>query len=159
MPSFKVDGMEDFINLCLKTDRTLDRVIGKSIYPGGKHMANAIKLSINSIKTNTEVDHKRKKTGPTEAQKEGLIESFGIAKMHAGSNGFNVKLGFDGYNSVITKKYPKGQPNAMIARSINIGTSFMRPQPFMDITVARESEETVRIIGEQFEKEMLKIWK
>ena len=30
----------------------------------------------------------------------------------------NVKLGFDGYNGMKTKKYPKGQPNVLLARSI-----------------------------------------
>ena len=46
-------------------------------------------------------------------------------------HGLNTKIGFDGYNDVKTKKYPNGQPNMMIARSINAGTSFRRPYPFV----------------------------
>lgn len=159
MPSFKVDGMDEFVNLCLKTDRTLTRVIGKSIYPAGKHMGNAIKKSLKNIKEDSGSHRHGLRKGPTSAQKKALIESYGIAKMHAGSNGYNVKIGFDGYNGIVTKKYPKGQPNAMIARSVNSGTSFMEAQPFMDATVAKETDATVEIIKDRFENEMQKLWK
>ena len=47
-------------------------------------------------------------------------------------NGYiNVKLGFDGYNSVKTKKYPKGQPNALIARVTESGSSYRTKTPFI----------------------------
>lgn len=152
--------MDEFIDLCIKTDRTLTSVIGNSIYPAGKHMGNAIKRSILDIEVDDGSHHeKRLMKGPSSKQYKGLIESFGIAKMHAGNNGYNVKCGFDGYNSIVTEKYPKGQPNAMIARAVNKGTSFMVAQPFMDNTVAKESARTVEIIKENFEKRMEKIWK
>ena len=160
MPTFKVEGMDDFIDLCIKTDRTLTSVIGKSIYPAGKHMGNAIKQSILEIEVDDGSHHeKRLRRGPSSKQYRGLIESFGIAKMHAGNNGYNVKCGFDGYNSVVTPKYPKGQPNAMIARSVNKGTSSMVAQPFMDNTVSREEIRTIEIIRENFEQQMERIWK
>lgn len=161
MPTFKVEGMDDFIDLCIKTDRTLTSVIGKSIYPAGKHMGNAIKKSILDIEVDDGSHHTphQLKKGPSSKQYKGLIESFGIAKMHAGNNGYNVKCGFDGYNEIKTKKYPKGQPNAMIARSVNKGTSFMVAQPFMDNTVSRETVKTIEIIRENFEKQMERIWK
>ena len=51
-------------------------------------------------------------------------------------NGFlNVKLGFEGYNSQVTTKYPGGQPNSLIARSVNAGTSFRQRIPFIDNAV------------------------
>lgn len=159
MPTFKVEGMEDFVNLCIKTDRTLTRVIGKSIYPAGKHMGNAIKKSILDLEVDDSPHHHGLRRGPSSRQYRGLIESFGIAKMHAGNNGYNVKCGFDGYNDIITKKYPKGQPNVMIARSVNKGTSFMVAQPFMDTTVSRETAKTIEIIRENFENQMEKLWK
>lgn len=159
MPTFKVEGMDDFIDLCIKTDRTLTSVIGKSIYPAGEHMGNAVKTALRGVRTDDYKDHSIMKVGPTKKQLDALIESFGIAKMHAGNNGYNVKIGFDGYNDVVTKKYPKGQPNAMIARSVNKGTSFMVAQPFMDRTVRAEESKTVDIIKENFEKQMERIWK
>ena len=44
----------------------------------------------------------------------------------------HVKLGFDGYNKQRTKKYPKGQPNSVIARSINSGSTWRKKNPFID---------------------------
>ena len=45
---------------------------------------------------------------------------------------YNVAVGFHGYNSQSTEKYANGQPNAMIARSVNSGTYFRQKNPFFD---------------------------
>ena len=42
-----------------------------------------------------------------------------------------MKIGFDGYNQLTTKRWPQGQPNSMVARSVESGTSWMKKQPFM----------------------------
>lgn len=151
-------GMEDFINLCIFTDRQLSKVIGRSIHPGAKIMGNAIKRSINGIIVDDTNDHKHKRRGPTKAQKDALIESFGIAAIKRTRYGWNVKAGWDGYNGIVTKKYPKGQPNAMIARSVNTGTSFMYPQHFLDNAVKGAEATTVQAIADQFDIELDKIW-
>lgn len=69
--------------------------------------------------------------GPTSYQKEGLYRSVGIAKARYDGTFYNVKIGFDGYNHLQTKRWPQGQPNSLIARSIESGTSWMVKQPFM----------------------------
>lgn len=38
---------------------------------------------------------------------------------------YNVKIGFDGYNNIRSKRWPQGQPNQMVARAIESGTSWM----------------------------------
>ena len=75
--------------------------------------------------------------GISEEQKQGLINGFGIAPMQNDNGYLHVKLGFDGYNSVKTKNYPNGQPNSVIARSVNSGTSFRQRIPFVDNAVSR----------------------
>lgn len=82
----------------------------------------------------------------------------GIARIRENSTGWNVKVGFDGYNKIVTKRWPKGQPNAMIARSINSGTSFMIKYPFMDQTVRANEARVVDRIEEEFSKELEKVW-
>ena len=68
----------------------------------------------------------------------------------------NVKMGFDGYNSVTTPKYPTGQPNVMVARMFNSGTSSMSKQAFFDQTVnasrAAAKNTAVQKIEQGFEK-------
>lgn len=159
MASFESTTMEEFINLCQITDRRLKSVIGRSIHPAAKYMADRIKESISSIPIDDIKGHKKKRQGLSSAQVAGLVESMGIARIRENATGWNVKVGFDGYNTRLTsKRYPKGQPNAMIARSINSGTSFMIKYPFMDMTVKANEQVTVEKIEEQFSKELEKVW-
>lgn len=156
---FEVDGMDDFIQLCVYTDKQLDRTVGRAVYPAAKYLANAVKQAINELDTD-DTHGNGMKLGPTTEQKIGLQKSFGIAKLRRVHHGVNVKLGFDGYNDVHRGKWANtGQPNAMIARTVNRGTSFMRAQPFMDRTVAREAQATIDILDKQFNEEIAKLWK
>lgn len=156
---FEVDGMDDFIQICVYTDKQLDRTIGRAVYPAAKYLANEVKQAINELDTD-DTHSKGMRLGPTTAQKVGLQKSFGIARLRRKHNGYNVKLGFDGYNDVRTGKWAdKGQPNAMIARTVNRGTSWMRSQPFMDRTVAREASTVIEILDKQFNEELAKLWK
>lgn len=166
MAEFTNEGMQEFIDLCIFTDRQLERVIGRSIYPGGKLVANAVKKAIEGIHTDDHLfkfaaEHDRMRAGPTKREKAWIAKSFGIAEIRRNVHGWNVKLGFDGYSDIRTTN-PRIKmgvlPNALIARSVNSGTSFMAAQPFMDITVRQNTKACEKVIEEQFDKEIAKIW-
>ena len=46
---FEVDGMEDFIQLCVYTDKQLDKTIGRAVYPAAQYLANQVKSAINDL--------------------------------------------------------------------------------------------------------------
>lgn len=94
--------------------------IKAAVYEGAAIVATNISSNIERlpIRKSGEV------RGVTKKQKEGLKEGFGISPMRNDDGFVHVKLGFDGYNEQRSKKYPDGQPNAMIARSIEGGTSW-----------------------------------
>ena len=71
----------------------------------------------------------------------------------------NVKIGFDGYNYVKTKTWPKGQPNAMVARSIESGTSWMSKQPFMRKAESSSKSRCEQAMADTINKELTKIVK
>ena len=48
---FEVDGMDDFIQICVYTDKQLDRTIGRAVYPAAKYLANEVKQAINELDT------------------------------------------------------------------------------------------------------------
>lgn len=124
-------------------------------------MGGAIKRAVDSLPvmvTTTNFSHRLRQRELYPLQKQGLQDSLGIARMKATPSGLDVKLGFDGYNDIKTKKYPKGQPNMMIARSVNIGTTWLRPTYFMDRTVTANEAKVNKVIEEQFYVEMQKIW-
>lgn len=162
MAHMGVEGMEEFIELLIQTDKQTERMCGRSIYPGAKIISNAVKSALKSVRTDDSYHRFARrygrKHGITTKQLQGLIESMGIAKIKHRAGTYDVKLGFDGYNDIISTKWPKGQPNAMIARSLNKGTSFLQAQPFMDTTVEQKRQAVEEAIRNQFDKELEKIW-
>lgn len=163
MASFKCEGMEEFIETCIFTEKSLDGIVGRSIYPGAKIMGDAIKAATAGIPVDDTLfrfsaQYGRLRRGITSRQKKALIESMGIAEIKKNWFGYNVKIGWDGYNDIVTERWKDGQPNAMIARSLNSGTSFLQKYPFVDVTVNAYANPTVQAISEQFDKELDKIW-
>lgn len=158
MASWKSEGIEEFVNLCIFTDRQLSNLIKRSIFPGAKIMGNAVGEVVRNLPTDDTSHHHGKRRSITSRQKEGLVESYGIAKVRERRWGWNVKIGFDGYNDIVSKRWPKGQPNAMVARSLNSGTSFLQKNPFMDMTVAANEAATVEAIEKEFDKRLDRLW-
>ena len=65
-------------------------------------------------------------------QWKDLAEGLGIAKPDVDHQGnTNTKVGFKGYGSHPTKKYPKGVPNALLARAVESGSSVRKKTPFV----------------------------
>lgn len=130
-------------------------VIGPAIYSGANIVADEINASISSLATSEDPAQ-----GTLNAiQRKGLHDGLGIAKMRNDEGFYNVKIGWDGYNGIKTKKYPKGQPNQMIARSIERGTSFMKANPFVKRAVSRSRARAVKAMKETADKEIEKIMK
>lgn len=164
MARFAVQGVEEYAMKLHKLGSGSQEIAGKAIYAAADIVANQIKSNIEALPTVLEADNvkayrKGEKSGISKRQKDGLKESFGIASMKLDNNGFyNVKLGFDGYNNVKTRKYPKGQPNQMIARTIESGATYMDKHPFIrpavNATRKKALEEMQRIIDEATEKVM-----
>lgn len=136
MATLEFKGLDEYVKQLNDIQAHTEEYCGKAIYKGADVVADAVKSAIRALPTDNRTYVKDgMKSGPSKGQKAGLINSFGIAKMRQDGTFYNVKLGFDGYNSIKTKAWPKGQPNAMIARSVESGTSFMKPNRFMSRAV------------------------
>lgn len=138
MANIQMKGLDEYTKALSKLElNTRDKVCGKAVYAGTKVVADAVKSAILSIPTDEAWGTSSNPTsGPQMRQKQGLYHSLGIAKMRNDNGFLNVKIGFAGYNEIKTRRWPQGQPNAMVARSIERGTSFMRATPFVKKTVA-----------------------
>ena len=95
----------------------------------------------------------------TTLQKEGLLDSLGIAPFRDEINNINTRIGFDGYNQVKTNKYPNGQPNVLIARSLEVGTSYLPKHPFIKPAVAAAKSQLDRIATTTCDREIAKLTK
>lgn len=133
MGKIEVKGLEEVSSMLEALSADAEAIIKMGIYDGAGVIARAVAESIDALPMDSgpiTSSHPIMR-GPTEAQKAGLKESFGISKMRQEGDLINVSIGFDGYNSVKTRKYPQGQPNQLIARSIESGTSYMQKTPFV----------------------------
>ena len=145
MAKFQFEGIDEYIAQLEKIYGDTEEIIGAAIYQGAGIVMKSVVSAIENIQTDDRFGTEENKTiGPTTYQKEGLRRSIGIARLRNDGGFYNVKIGFDGYNGIKTKRWPQGQPNAMVARSVESGTSWMQKQPFM-----RKAESSSRVKCEQ----------
>ena len=79
-----------------------------------------------------------------------LAASLGIAKMQETADGYNVKIGFSGYDS-------KGVPNLLKARVMESGSSKQKKRPFMRPAVNATKKAAVEKMGEVIDEEIARI--
>lgn len=146
MATFQFGGIDNYIKQLNKLQQsTKDGMVGKTVYAGAAVVADSVRRAIQALPVG---DGRAQGGGLVDTvtlpQKAGLLDGFGISRMKDDDGFVNVKLGFDGYNSTRTEKYPRGQPNALIARSVNSGTTFRKKTKFVDKAVnsARKAAET-----------------
>lgn len=159
--TFQFAGLDEYVKKLYNLSSFSFSMIGEAIYKGADVVANETKTALQ----NMEVDD-RKKLQKGEMlrsintyQKNGLIKSFGIAKLRNDSGFYNVKTGFDGYNGLITDRWPIGQPNIMIARALESGTSYMKRNPVISKATNRAKKQCEEAMKKSFEENIEKIMK
>ena len=160
-------GLDRYITALESLQRMSPHICGMAVYEGAKVIADAVAHNADSLPV---VQARRVKSGDpvlggvTQSQKEGLLSSekgggLGISKMRNDGGFYNVKLGYHGYNSTKTEKYPNGQPNVMIARSLERGTSFRQKIPFISRAVSSKRATAERKMAQVVDEETAKIMK
>lgn len=159
MATWDFKGVDELVKKYQSIASGSDELIGKAIYEGANVAMKAFVAAIEGLKTDDRYGTPENPLqGPSTYQKEGLLRSVGIAPMRWDGDFCNVKIGFDGYNGIKTKRWPSGQPNQLVARAVESGTSFMRKQPFSR-KAARNSkraceEAMARVVDREIEKKM-----
>ena len=155
------NGEEYALKLSQLANQRLTEVCGAGIYDAAELVADAIRQELESVPTDEGWGTEKTQTiGPRAVQKEALLNTLGVAEMQTDENGFlNVKIGFDGYNHVTTKRWPNGQPNQMIARAIESGTSWMRKNRFVSRAVNKTRKRAIEVMRKRVETEIEKIMK
>lgn len=160
----KLKGFDDYLLLLRKLDANVVDVTNKALYEGTKIMADALKGNIQSLTAVNELENlkayrKKGKMQLSEKQKQGLLNSMGVAPFINEGTFITSSVGFDGYNEIKTKKYPKGQPNLLIARILESGSSYMDKTPFIRKTINRNRKTVEEEMRKVYEEEIEKIMK
>lgn len=159
MARIKFRGLEEYELRISRLGKETERIAGESIYEGAGIVANAINANIQALPIVKGYGTATKPLpgGVTATQKAGLIEGFGISTMQNDGGYLNVKLGFDGYNRTRTERYPQGQPNQLVARGVESGTSWKQAHPFVKSAVAKSRKQAEKVMADKLDEEIKKI--
>lgn len=151
--------LEEYLQELQKLEKNSPEIIGKAVYNMADIVADEVKKGIESLPAVPDAEglkaYQAKESPPlTYSQKKGLLDSFGITRMQEDDGYYHVKLGFDGYNNVKTKTYPKGQPNVLIARVTESGSSIKEKHPFIRPAVRRARKRALLKAQEIIEEEI-----
>lgn len=148
-------GMDNYLSTLSDLSYQSSDMIGKAIYEGASIVADAIKQNIETIPVDERSSGQL--NGLKSIQIAGLKHGFGISRKRDDNGYINVKAGFDGYNNLKTKKYPGGQPNAMIARTIESGNSFTQKHPFVAPAVRSSKDRAEARMAEVIDQEISRV--
>ena len=133
--------------------------IGKTVYVGAEVVIDAMVSELRALPVDNRVVKKGEKIkGINYKQKAGLLKGFGVARMQERNDFYNVKLGFAGYNDMKTNKYPGGQPNSVIARSVVAGTTFRQKNDFVGRAIRKSEADANQKMIETWDKYLDALW-
>lgn len=160
MANVKLFGFDELEKTIDKVSIEFLKIQGESIYEGAKIVADAVKEEIHALPVD-ERNHPKDGMlhGVKKLQKIGLEHGLGIAPLQNGRGFENVKIGFDGYNLIKTKSNPKGQPNVMIARAVESGTSFSEKIPFVRNALKKARNQAKKKMIKSFDEAIGKLLK
>lgn len=144
---FTFEGLDIYAEDLAKIGRDLPKMMNTALYDGAKVLADEVQKEIDTLRELEPI------------QRQGLHDGMGVAKFWTENSQTVTRIGFDGYNKKITKRWPRGQPNAMIARSVIRGTSWMRPNRFTNRAAKNVRRKCVEVMAARFDSECAKYTK
>ena len=159
MARLRFKGLTEYELKLSRLEKLTEEIAGRAIYEGAGIIADEIRKGIDSIPVVKGYGTASSPLpgGVTAVQKEGLRKGLGITPLEDDMGFYNVKIGFDGYNRTRTKEYPEGQPNQLVARGVESGTSWKQKHPFIRPAVTRSRARAERKMQERLDYEMKKI--
>lgn len=149
MAKMEFSGCTEIIEMLSKVGEKADKAASAALYEGAKVTADALREAIEGLPTESfhplPGAHNNGDTASplrvlTPDDKADLAASIGITKFEHSSDGVSTSISIgEGYSRHPSKKYPRGIPLPLIARSIESGSSARSKKPFVRPT-ARKSE-------------------
>lgn len=153
MATFQFEGINAYASQISSLIEKSEGMIKRAVYDGAAVVMAAVVSEISALPV---IENRYRSTslpmrGVTATQKAGLLAGVGLAKMKNESGFINTKLGFNGYNGVRDGKYPNGQPNALIARAVNSGSSVRVKIPFINRAVKAAKAQAEAAMSARFD--------
>ena len=162
MAKIEMRGMDAYLSELRKLGENTTPVCKAAVYAGAKVVADEMKRATQALDRVTDAEamaayRERRPTKISVSQKNGLVKSLGIAPIMDKYGVVSTKIGFDGYNDVKTERWPNGQPNALIARACESGSSAMLKQPFVRPAIQRKKDTALEAMKQAADRELEKL--
>lgn len=162
MARLKISGLEEYSQK-LQALKNTDAIIKPALYDGAGILYDAVKSEIETLPTD-EIWRYPSGSYPApkgikEKQKEGLREGLGISRMENKGGTVNTRIGFSGYNNLQTKRFPGGEPNALVARELVLGTSRIPRNDFVKRAIRKAKPAAKAAMVKKAEEQIEKLMK
>ena len=105
-----------------------EKIAKVALYDGVRAMADAL---VDAIEALPDASGPRPYAGLLPEDKEDMIEGLGVASFDSNGDVIDTHITIDGYARRTEKHYPNGVPLAMLARSLESGSSVRKKHPFV----------------------------
>lgn len=158
--TLKVEGMDNITAELAKAENAAPGIAAAALYEGAGVIADEISRGARGVRTSPfSYAAGGRQRDPSPEEKEALVSAgaAGIAKFQQTGNSVNTSVGYgrSGYANVNGKT----KPVAVIANSINSGTSFMKKQPFIRKAVSQSKAKATEAITRKVEQMVSEIMK
>lgn len=158
MARMTISGFDEYIAKLEKLSQDNSQTFDDVVKAGAGVIADAVRSNLQALPVNNGYAPPGELLqGVTSVQKAGLNAGLGISPLRKGGNVYDRKVGFDGYNGQKTKKYPNGQPNSVIARSVCSGTSFRAKNDFVGRAVRSKRSDAENKMAKKFDEAIEKL--
>lgn len=158
MAKLEFEGISEYITSLERIAGKADGVAKKALYEGAAVVADEVRAAVNALPTDEKWGTRTNPANGIRAeQKEALAAGLGLASFQKDGDMINTLLGFSGYSTYKTKKFPNGQPLALIARVAESGTSFTKKAPFFRKAVNKAKQRATAEMAKVFEDEINKM--
>lgn len=157
MAKMTIKGPEEYMSKLTELGKNSVKICEDAVRVGGGIVADEVRTALQGLPENEfrKLRDNEKFTGVPKSQKKDLLDSLGITPVTTSRDGIiNVKIGFDGYGSYKSKKYPNGVPNPLLARAIESGSSVRQKTPFIRKAVNRSKKRAIAEMGKSIESDM-----
>ena len=136
-----------------------EEVAKQAIYAGAQVLTDEIRKNLENLPEDQfrYLAEGEKFNGVPRSQKQDLEDSLGVTPIGRDNTGdWNAKIGFDGYGSFPTAKYPRGVPNSLVARSVESGSSVRQKTPFVRPAIRAKKKEVIAAMQAVIDEEISK---
>jgi hypothetical protein len=157
MAKMTIKGTDELALQLSKLGTMSTKIAKDVVWAGAQPVADEIRKGLESLPVD---ELKQLKTGETfnvapYGEINDLVNSLGVTKPDVdGGGNVNIKIGFDGYGSYPSKKYPKGLPNKLLARAIESGSSVRKKMPFVRSAVNRSKKKALEEMKKKCDEEI-----